>query len=443
MAALQSTDYVALRALSDQGNRVGYWSYLADKGDPYANLALGVATNETVAGYIANNFFLSQARSAGLSLTETQLYQVGVDLMRADLAARELRFNQGAPDGGLTVGALAVYRYHDAVFKGDTNNQLDGRAWTGELALRDALSHGAETGDYSRAEAIWSNMQSSSFWTQVSSMDSVPSGLEGAAWKLSVAGSVASFQATALIGNPMAEFSLRNTGQVEGWSQSGDGQWYRYVPGSNVDIMGNSTGFSPDKIYAESLTSDHLNQAQQVRQQRYGASAVHIADGSNSHAAATEGSFAYDPRGYLIEADALRSDGGSVKSVFESGSEAWSSEISAFDAYQRLQSIRVDFDGGGHCCNPDAAARNFAALSVRVGVAAENSAGGAQFQVARVGKLCKAAVAKFRKASTRDRPGPGMDKRLTGAGTNGEILQHLERCCQTRRPSFFWQELAE
>jgi hypothetical protein len=48
-----------------------------------AGLNYGVATNETVAGYIANNFFLSQARSAGLSLTETQLYTIGVDLMRA------------------------------------------------------------------------------------------------------------------------------------------------------------------------------------------------------------------------------------------------------------------------------------------------------------------------------------------------------------------------
>jgi hypothetical protein len=351
MAALQSTDYVALNAFANNGDRVGYWSYLASKGDAYSNLALGVATNETVAGYIANNFFLSQARGAGLNLTETQIYKIGVDLMKADLAVRQLHFAQGDPDGGLKLKPQDVYNYHDAVFKDDTDGRLDGRAWTGELALRDALSEGTRTGDYSRAESIWSNMQSSSFWTQASSMDSVPSGQEGAAWKLNVAGSVVSFQSTALIGNPMAEFSLRNTGQIDGWSQSGDGQWYRYLSGSNVDIMGNSTGFSPEKIYADPGTSDRLNQVQQVRQQLYGSSAIHVADGSNSHEGGTQGSFVYDSRGYLVEADALRNDGGSEKSVFDVGGQPWSSDTSQFDAYQRLQSQRIVLDNGGQQVN--------------------------------------------------------------------------------------------
>ena len=47
------------------------------------------------------------------------------------------------------------------------------------------------------------------------------------------------------------------------------------------------------------------------------------------------------------EVETASSDGTSTKTVFDTGAEAWSSETSAFDAYQRLQSQRVVLDGGG------------------------------------------------------------------------------------------------
>jgi hypothetical protein len=46
------------------------------------------------------------------------------------------------------------------------------------------------------------------------------------------------------------------------------------------------------------------------------------------------------------EVNTSNSDGTSTKTVFDNGTEPWSSETSAFDAYQRLQSQRVVFDGG-------------------------------------------------------------------------------------------------
>jgi hypothetical protein len=70
MAALNSSDYVILDAYAAANNRVGYWSYLAGKGDAYAALALGVATNETLSGYVANQFLLGKAEKVGLTLSQ-------------------------------------------------------------------------------------------------------------------------------------------------------------------------------------------------------------------------------------------------------------------------------------------------------------------------------------------------------------------------------------
>jgi hypothetical protein len=51
--------------------------------------------------------------------------------------------------------------------------------------------------------------------------------------------------------------------------------------------------------------------------------------------------------GSIQQNTAINDDGTSTKTVFDTGAEPWSSETSAFDAYQRLQSQRVVFDAGG------------------------------------------------------------------------------------------------
>jgi Ca2+-binding RTX toxin-like protein len=51
--------------------------------------------------------------------------------------------------------------------------------------------------------------------------------------------------------------------------------------------------------------------------------------------------------GKLSSASSVDVAGNSARTVFDVGTEPWSSQTFAFDAYQRLQSQRVDFDGGG------------------------------------------------------------------------------------------------
>ena len=53
-----------------------------------------------------------------------------------------------------------------------------------------------------------------------------------------------------------------------------------------------------------------------------------------------------DANSRVDSVETAKDDGTSAKTVFDTGTEPWSSETSAFDAYQRLQSLRVDFDGG-------------------------------------------------------------------------------------------------
>jgi hypothetical protein len=56
--------------------------------------------------------------------------------------------------------------------------------------------------------------------------------------------------------------------------------------------------------------------------------------------------FEYDPSTGTMTKSLVKDDGTSTKTVFDTGAQPWSSETSAFDAYQRLQSQRVVFDGG-------------------------------------------------------------------------------------------------
>jgi hypothetical protein len=54
----------------------------------------------------------------------------------------------------------------------------------------------------------------------------------------------------------------------------------------------------------------------------------------------------FDGQGHTTGVNASNNDGTSAKTVFDTGTEAWSSQTSAFDAFQRLQSQRVVFDAG-------------------------------------------------------------------------------------------------
>jgi RTX calcium-binding nonapeptide repeat (4 copies) len=57
--------------------------------------------------------------------------------------------------------------------------------------------------------------------------------------------------------------------------------------------------------------------------------------------------FAINGNNQLTQLGAFNDNGSSTKTVFDTGTEPWSSQTSAFDAFQRLQSQRVVLDGGG------------------------------------------------------------------------------------------------
>ncbi len=54
----------------------------------------------------------------------------------------------------------------------------------------------------------------------------------------------------------------------------------------------------------------------------------------------------FDPQNRIIDTTTNNDDGGRVETVFDTGAQPWSSQTSAFDSYERLQSQRVVLDGG-------------------------------------------------------------------------------------------------
>jgi len=67
------------------GDRIAYYSQLADWGYQYGALALGVVSNDQLTGAIANEFFVNEA---GVILSANQLASQSLALMQADFNAR-------------------------------------------------------------------------------------------------------------------------------------------------------------------------------------------------------------------------------------------------------------------------------------------------------------------------------------------------------------------
>ena len=152
---LTVADFEILETYARLGDRYHYWRYLQDKGDPYAGLALGVVTNETLAGYTANTFLIAKGEAAGVAMTPQKLNEIGVGLMSADLDARRDAFKNDAQDGGLKLPVKVIETYHGEVFNELTKGRLDVTAWTAELPLRQAMARGDQSGDYAEAEGIF------------------------------------------------------------------------------------------------------------------------------------------------------------------------------------------------------------------------------------------------------------------------------------------------
>lgn len=86
---LSSSQLSVLRYHSDAGDRIAYYTTLADFGIDYGRLALEVVLNNTVSGVSANSYFLDQAGEEGQAVTNNTLAAISLALMQADFARRD------------------------------------------------------------------------------------------------------------------------------------------------------------------------------------------------------------------------------------------------------------------------------------------------------------------------------------------------------------------
>ena len=90
------------------GDRIGYYSQLAEWGDVYAALALGVVRADTLSGRTANAFLQNQAAAEGVMLDNEDLARISLALMAADFAARN-------GSGGAALHVDVIQAYHEDV----------------------------------------------------------------------------------------------------------------------------------------------------------------------------------------------------------------------------------------------------------------------------------------------------------------------------------------
>ena len=168
---LSQKDLHILQHYVDHGNRELYWNYLAQLpgNDGYALLALGVVRNDNMPGSVANTYAKDYAMEhSGVSMTEREWDQFGVNLMETDFKLRqEFSRSSAHPEHSLNLPAIEVMKVHDKTFE---NYNIDSNAWTprklliaahdrdveekllierGEMRPEDAKHH---------MESHWSNM---------------------------------------------------------------------------------------------------------------------------------------------------------------------------------------------------------------------------------------------------------------------------------------------
>ncbi|MGF1551931.1 MAG: hypothetical protein ACFBWO_05425 [Paracoccaceae bacterium] len=122
-------DFDVLGTYVTAGDRVGYYSQLAQWGYRYGDLAAPVVTGATPGGRAANAFLLDGAADEGVALSPDQVAGISDQLMRADFAARQAFAGSRA---GLDLPVDAIQAYHETVF-GRFGVSAD--AWTPNFAL--------------------------------------------------------------------------------------------------------------------------------------------------------------------------------------------------------------------------------------------------------------------------------------------------------------------
>jgi Ca2+-binding RTX toxin-like protein len=120
-----------LRAAAAAGNPALYYALLAEAGDRYGLLALDVVNPVGYEGAVARNYANSVGEEIGVTLSGQQWFDLSVQLMERDLAARERKLT--ATGSFLNLSGETIRNYHVAVF--DIFG-LPPEAWTAEIPLR-------------------------------------------------------------------------------------------------------------------------------------------------------------------------------------------------------------------------------------------------------------------------------------------------------------------
>jgi uncharacterized Zn-binding protein involved in type VI secretion len=252
----QAKEYLSvLRAYSNQGNREGYWNYLAFLGVEYAQLALGVVRNDSMNGYIANGFAQWRASEMRAIFDERRWNDLGVHLMQEDYQYRKRHADRDVVlDAVLELPVKDIAQYHADTF---VAFGLDKNAWTAYVPLAPYLERGDDAG----AEAVWKNMMNPNFFIQVSS--TVSSNLGTMSWSRSDGHLVwlgkVSILTASYTSDPMQSFS--NPDKIGIWYYEG-GKWYR------INSDNAMPGRAPEIEYAPPRLEGMLNNDRNFRRQQ-------------------------------------------------------------------------------------------------------------------------------------------------------------------------------
>lgn len=124
--ALTQSQLAVLDAHARAGDRIAYYHSLAEFGDEYGALALGVVLNDTISGASANAYFLSTALVEVGVVSKDQLAEISLQLMLADNDIRQVNNGEASVDD--------IQIYHDEVFGRVANVSVN--AWTPDYYLR-------------------------------------------------------------------------------------------------------------------------------------------------------------------------------------------------------------------------------------------------------------------------------------------------------------------
>lgn len=232
---ITAEDLAILDGYVDRKDRKRYWSFLAEKGDSYAQLALGVVLNNTPPGIVANNFFWTRYRPNRTGLIdEAELNKFGIDLMTRDLSERRSVFAIKGGEEALHLSALSIYNEHkDALpsidhwtpagllkqfFEGPNPNTVVGQeVWNAFIALGKQWSANPTiTGALNAAK---------DFTAALFRLD----GRDDRVWSTTLVNWVNGiFLPGALTSFNLAQSFAGSPEQIQGWSRDAQsGQWFR------------------------------------------------------------------------------------------------------------------------------------------------------------------------------------------------------------------------